>query len=92
MGRASRPRSHCTSSPTPGTTLSPWRSGGITTNASSSLTSFVIADGAHHVDLFFTDPADPPSITAARAYEVSAFTGWIAEWYAAEGARASGAA
>ena len=38
-----------------------------------------ISEGAHHLDLFFANAADPPSVTAARAVQVALLTKWIAE-------------
>ena len=55
----------------------PWRSGGVLTNLSSSLLALDVEHGAHHLDLFFSNPADPPSVQAVRAAELSAIEGWI---------------
>ena len=55
----------------------PWRTGGITTDVGSdTIVPVYIAEGAHHLDLFFSDPGDPPSVVAARAVELS----WIDRW------------
>ena len=56
---------------------------GVTVGTSTQGASSVwIADGAHHVDLFFADPADPPSITSARQVELALIKVWVAEFYA----------
>lgn len=57
----------------------------VTSDASGGLTSVWIADGAHHVDLFFSNPADTPTITAARTVELAAIAQWTEEWYAQRG-------
>ena len=43
--------------------------------------------GAHHLDLMFEDPADPPCTKAARAAEEMHIRKLIAEKYAAGGSR-----
>lgn len=42
-----------------------------------------ISESGHHLDLFFSNPADPPSVVSARRTEV----GFIAKWVAAARAR-----
>jgi len=54
----------------------PWRSGGILVPISESIVSIYVAQGAHHLDLFFTDPRDPPSVTEARRQEMA----WVDKW------------
>lgn len=63
----------------------PWSSAGIKTNLSATLPAITIDVGAHHIDTFFSDPEDPPSVTAARAFEMAQIEGWIAQWYAERG-------
>lgn len=58
------------------------------TGGPNGLTSVWIQDGAHHVDLFFSNPADPASITSARQVELGLVRSWIADWYAAAAAAA----
>jgi len=60
----------------------PWSSAGLKTNLSAALPAVIIDVGAHHIDTFFSDPQDPPSVTAARAFEMSLVAQWTAEWYA----------
>uniref|UniRef100_A0A3Q0TFM0 Lysosomal Pro-X carboxypeptidase n=1 Tax=Amphilophus citrinellus TaxID=61819 RepID=A0A3Q0TFM0_AMPCI len=57
--------------------LDPWASGGVTSNISHSLVSIMIPDGAHHLDLRYSNDLDPPSVRAARALEVKSFREWI---------------
>lgn len=59
--------------------LDPWMGGGVTTNISESLISFVIDQGAHHLDLFGPNPADPPSVITAREMETNYIKQWIQE-------------
>ena len=49
----------------------PWSSAGLKANLSDALPAVVIDVGAHHIDTFFADAADPPSVTAARAFEMA---------------------
>ena len=57
-----------------------WSSGGVATNVTSrSLTSIMIADGGHHLDLMFSHPNDPPSVISARELELDHIRTWVAE-------------
>jgi lysosomal Pro-X carboxypeptidase len=58
---------------------------GVTSAASGGLTSVWIQDGAHHVDLFFSNPADPATVTAARKVELALVATWTEDWYAQRG-------
>jgi pimeloyl-ACP methyl ester carboxylesterase len=64
--------------------LDPWSSGGVLTNESlpSSVIALVLPMGAHHLDLMFEDPADPPDVKMARAVEEAHIRKWIIEAYA----------
>ncbi len=57
--------------------LDPWSAGGVTYNITDSLVSIMIPDGAHHLDLRYSNDRDPPSVRAARALEVKYFQEWI---------------
>ena len=65
--------------------MDPWAFGGVTPDtplppsSSSSLGVVWIPEGAHHLDLFFTNPADPPSVKAARQTEMAYIKKWLAE-------------
>jgi lysosomal Pro-X carboxypeptidase len=58
----------------------PWGSAGILTSPDPDrlLISLNITGGAHHLDLMFSDPADPPSVTQAREVEMQLVATWIA--------------
>jgi lysosomal Pro-X carboxypeptidase len=51
----------------------------VLTNLSRSLVAVDIAEGAHHLDLMFSNAADPPSVVRAREVELAAIRGWIHE-------------
>jgi hypothetical protein len=51
----------------------------------NGLSTIWIPMGAHHLDLFFADPADPPSVTQARVAEMALVQQWVAAWYAQRG-------
>ena len=77
--------------------LDPWSSGGVTPDklpkgAQKSIQAVVIKEGAHHLDLMFSHPDDPPSVIAARRTEVEAIRSWVAEGYALRATRTSGGA
>ena len=55
----------------------PWRSGGVLTDLGPSVRALEVAHGAHHLDLFFSNEADPPSVKQAREAEVAAMKAWI---------------
>lgn len=57
--------------------LDPWSAGGVTYNITDSLVSIMIPDGAHHLDLRYSNDNDPPSVRAARTLEVKYFQEWI---------------
>ena len=55
----------------------PWRSGGVLTNLSAGVTAIEVPGGAHHLDLMFSNPADPPAVRRVRDAEVAAMRRWI---------------
>ncbi|TDH14681.1 hypothetical protein EPR50_G00023240 [Perca flavescens] len=57
--------------------LDPWSAGGVTYNITDSLVSILIPDGAHHLDLRYSNDQDPPSVRTARVLEVMYFREWI---------------
>ena len=61
--------------------LDPWHGGGVLRNLSSSVLAIVLPNGAHHIDLMFTDPADAhyPDIGWAREFERSQIAKWVHE-------------
>ena len=62
--------------------------GGIMEDVSESVVAVFIEQGAHHLDLMFSHPDDPPSVRAARELEESMIVKWIEE-YREEGGRAA---
>ncbi len=57
----------------------PWRIGGLTESVSDSVVAVFIEQGAHHLDLMFGHPDDPPSVRAARQLEASMIVRWVQE-------------
>lgn len=59
----------------------PWHPGGILVNISDTVVAVLIKNGAHHIDLMFSDPADAdyPDIQAARDFERREMHRWTAE-------------
>lgn len=58
----------------------PWSSAGVNASLSPSLPAVLIDTGAHHLDLFFSNPADPPSVIAARDVELGYIKAWVKEF------------
>jgi len=56
----------------------PWRSGGVLTNLSSTLVAVEVPQGAHHLDLMFSNPEDPAPVRAAREAEEALLREWLA--------------
>ena len=52
--------------------------GGILEDLSDTLVAVIIPEGAHHLDLMFSHPDDPPSVTEAREKEVAQMKRWLA--------------
>eukprot|EP01089_Gocevia_fonbrunei_P015996 TRINITY_DN4851_c0_g1_i1.p1 TRINITY_DN4851_c0_g1~~TRINITY_DN4851_c0_g1_i1.p1 ORF type:complete len:488 (-),score=104.73 TRINITY_DN4851_c0_g1_i1:6-1469(-) len=59
--------------------LDPWHGGGFLESVSPTLTAVRIELGAHHLDLRFSNPADPISVITARKIELEHITVWIAQ-------------
>ncbi|XP_010782352.1 lysosomal Pro-X carboxypeptidase [Notothenia coriiceps] len=59
--------------------LDPWSSGGVTHNITDSLVSIMIPDGAHHLDLRYSNAQDTAPVRHARALEVKYFREWISQ-------------
>ena len=57
----------------------PWHGGGILSNLSDTLLAVILPHGAHHLDLMFSNPADPPDAVAARKTEVQEMKRWVKE-------------
>ena len=68
--------------------LDQWSSAGITWIGPHSRTdsiSLMIDDAAHHLDLMFSHPEDPPSVTKAREVERTYIARWVDSWWQARG-------
>ena len=59
--------------------LDPWSSGGVVTDLSDSVVAVMVEGGAHHLDLFFSNDADPQSVKDTRALELSHIKRWVEE-------------
>jgi lysosomal Pro-X carboxypeptidase len=57
--------------------LDPWSSAGLLTATHPSVTIAVMPEGAHHLDLFFSNESDPDSVRAARSMEIAAIRLWL---------------
>ena len=57
--------------------LDPWSSAGVLHNHSDSVSSIMLSLGAHHLDLFFPDVADPECARSARDFELNQVLKWI---------------
>lgn len=60
--------------------LDPWSSGGITYNISDTVQAIILEHGAHHLDLMFSNPEDPPDVTFARQFHVQNIQKWLNAW------------
>jgi lysosomal Pro-X carboxypeptidase len=66
--------------------LDPWSSGGVLDiphhlEKEQDLSTVLIEDGAHHLDLFWSNPADPESVKDARRHEKHKIRHWIDQFY-----------
>lgn len=59
--------------------LDPWSSAGVLNATHPSVLIAVIPEGAHHLDLFFSNDLDPESVRQARAMEIAAIRSWLQE-------------
>lgn len=55
----------------------PWSSGGVVRNMSESVVAVIIPEGAHHLDLMFSNAKDPASVILARDIEIEHIRRWI---------------
>jgi lysosomal Pro-X carboxypeptidase len=61
--------------------LDPWSSGGVLKNMSKSVLAVIIPEGAHHLDLRFSNSADPVSVRIARYYYKDHIKKWIKQYH-----------
>ncbi len=57
----------------------PWRYGGVLESLSDTLVAISIPEGAHHLDLMFSNEEDPESVIEARKLEEEHIVKWIKE-------------
>ena len=58
----------------------PWRAGGVTVNLTDrDIVSVEVAEGGHHLDLMWSNPADPQSVVDVRALELAYVSKWEQE-------------
>ena len=57
--------------------LDPWSSAGLLNSSHPSISIVIIPEGAHHLDLFFSNSLDPDSVRHARATEIDAIRSWL---------------
>mmetsp|Transcript_4197 Transcript_4197/g.14265 ORF Transcript_4197/g.14265 Transcript_4197/m.14265 type:complete len:97 (-) Transcript_4197:168-458(-) len=65
--------------------LDPWSANGVTSSQSDTVYPLMIEGGAHHLDLMFSNEADPVSVKEARKFEMEQAAAWITEGYALNG-------
>lgn len=60
--------------------LDPWHGGGILQSyPDQNITAILIPNGAHHLDLRGSNPADPVDVIAARQTEKVIIQQWIVD-------------
>lgn len=59
--------------------LDPWRPGGIQSATAPNITTIIIPDVGHHIDLMFSDPKDTAAIKAARQTELEHMRRWVSQ-------------
>jgi lysosomal Pro-X carboxypeptidase len=57
----------------------PWKGGGVTEDLNDSLLAILIAEAAHHLDLFFSHENDTQAVISARQIEMNQVNKWIHE-------------
>lgn len=55
----------------------PWSGFGVMESVSESVVSIIIEEGAHHLDLMFSNPLDPESVKEARHTEKLHMLKWV---------------
>jgi len=57
--------------------LDPWHGGGYLTSPGYEMPAIIIQEGAHHLDLRSSNPADPQSVIIARKDETNYIQTWL---------------
>eukprot|EP00667_Euglena_gracilis_P008651 EG_transcript_8765 len=58
----------------------PWSAGCVRTNLSASVVALLVPEGAHHLDLMFATPQDPPGVAEVREAEMRHVEQWVRSW------------
>ncbi|XP_037030345.1 lysosomal Pro-X carboxypeptidase isoform X2 [Bradysia coprophila] len=61
--------------------LDPWSGGGVLRNYNDKIKIMIIPEGAHHLDLRSSNPADPASVIEARMFEFQYIRDWIRAYW-----------
>lgn len=61
--------------------LDPWSGGGVLRNYNDKIKIMIIPEGAHHLDLRSSNPADPASVIDARLYELGYMENMIQSYW-----------
>lgn len=59
--------------------LDPWSAGGVVRTLSPTMIAVVIPEGAHHLDLMWSNDEDPDSVKIAREVQAQEVERWIRE-------------
>lgn len=59
----------------------PWSGGGVLKNISKSIVAIIEKEGAHHVDLRFSNKEDPEWLKDVRKREVNIISNWLSQYY-----------
>lgn len=62
--------------------LDPYHGAGVLHNISDTVVAVVMPEAAHCLDLLFSSPADPVSVTEAREAERRYIHAWVDEYQA----------
>lgn len=60
--------------------LDPWSGGGVLESISDSLVAVIIKDGAHHLDLRASNPADTQSVKEGRQIHCDNISKWLSHF------------
>ncbi|CAD5120201.1 DgyrCDS8774 [Dimorphilus gyrociliatus] len=61
--------------------LDPWSGGGVLNSPNPSIHVILIKDGAHHLDLRFSNKDDPDSVKQARKREIEIIQQWLKDYW-----------
>ena len=61
--------------------LDPWSGGGVLGTENGKIKIILIPNGAHHIDLRASNPADPSSVIGVRTIHKNSIRDWIREYW-----------